>query len=474
MTMKRTAPISLILLTGILTVFSLSSFYIKKDNTTAQPDDDPISYRSSGKKTRSAGNISLSTDFENDYYTRTNRVGHFYAELQAGNKQNVENKHIPLNISVVIDRSGSMSGDKIRNAKQAAKYIVDQLSPEDYFSVVIYDQTVDVIHEASRVENKQSIKLKIDRIVDRGSTNLMGGAMKGYEQVKQNYRSNYINRVLLLSDGLANEGITKPNEIERIIRSKNINDGVSISTFGVGNDYNEDLMTAMAETGTGNYYFISNAQDIASIFKKELNGLMDVLAQQTELLVTIPDFVNVDKVYGYKYTQEGRTLRIKFHDVFAQETKGVLIRYSVDANRNIAVRFDAKLTYMDAVYGIPRSLNLNTKCDYTDNRSQYFESYSEWVAAQVALYESNEKLELAMREVDKGNYTEAKKMVQENKDYMKSKAPLVQKSVELKKAESMNSSYDVQLSNVESMQEEDVKYMQKASKSSNYQIRNKK
>jgi Ca-activated chloride channel family protein len=191
-------------------------------------------------------------------------------------------------------------------------------------------------------------------------------------------------------------------------------------------------------------------------------------------LVTIPDFVNVDKVYGYKYTQEGRTLRIKFHDVFAQETKGVLIRYSVDANRNIAVRFDAKLTYMDAVYGIPRSLNLNTKCDYTDNRSQYFESYSEWVAAQVALYESNEKLELAMREVDKGNYTEAKKMVQENKDYMKSKAPLVQKSVELKKAESMNSSYDVQLSNVESMQEEDVKYMQKASKSSNYQIRNKK
>jgi Ca-activated chloride channel family protein len=302
----------------------------------------------------------------------------------------------------------------------------------------------------------------------------MGGAMKGYEQVKRNYRSNYINRVLLLSDGLANEGITKPNEIERIIRSKNINDGISISTFGVGNDYNEDLMTAMAETGTGNYYFISNAQDIASIFKKELNGLMDVLAQQTELMVTIPDFVNVDKVYGYKYTQEGRILRIKFHDVFAQETKGVLIRYSVDANRNTAVRFDAKLTYMDAVYGIPRSLHLNTKCDYTDNRSQYFESYSEWVAAQVALYESNEKLELAMREVDKGNYTEAKKMVQENKEYMKSKAPLVQKSVELRKAESVNESYDSQISNVESMQEEDVKYMQKASKSSNYQIRNKK
>jgi Ca-activated chloride channel family protein len=367
-----------------------------------------------------------------------------------------------------------MSGDKIRNAKQAAKFIVDQLNPDDYFSVVMYDQTVDVVHEASRVENKQAIKLKIDRIEDRGSTNLMGGAMKGYEQVRKNYRSGYINRVLLLSDGLANEGITDAKQIERIVRKKSMDEGISISTFGVGNDYNEDLMTAMAESGTGNYYFISNAENIANIFKKELNGLKDIVAQDAELVVRIPDYVNIDKVYGFKYIQDGRTLRIKFRDVFASETKGVLIKYTVDANRNTTIRFDASLSFTDALTADTRRIALNNKNDYTDNRSLFQESYSEWVSAQVALYESNERLEMAMQEVDKGNYDEAKKIVKQNKEYMKSKAPLVNKSVELQKAESVNSTYDMQIKDVENMPQEDVKYMQKASKSSNYEIRTKK
>lgn len=100
---------------------------------------------------------------------------------------------------------------------------------------------------------------------------------------------------MLLSDGLANEGITDPKQIERIVRKYNNEDGITISTFGVGADYNEDLMTAMAETGMGNYYFINDAENIAGIFKKELNGLMEVVAQQAILKITIPDYINVEK-----------------------------------------------------------------------------------------------------------------------------------------------------------------------------------
>jgi Ca-activated chloride channel family protein len=241
--MKRAAYLSAFVVTGLLSISLLSSSFRTKSQADLNTrDDDEISYKANGKQSRQEGHLQLSTAFENDYYTRNNRTGHYYAEVHADNYQNNETKHLPLNISVVIDRSGSMSGDKIRNAKQAAKFIVDQLNPDDYFSVVMYDQTVDVVHEASKVENKQAIKLKIDRIVDRGSTNLMGGAMKGYEQVRKNYRSGYINRVLLLSDGLANEGITDAKQIERIVRKKSMDEGISISTFGVGNDYNEDLM----------------------------------------------------------------------------------------------------------------------------------------------------------------------------------------------------------------------------------------
>jgi Ca-activated chloride channel family protein len=428
----------------------------------------------SGKQTQKKSSVRFSTGFQNDYYTSNQLQGHYYAEIQADEMRHESSQHVPLNLSIVIDRSGSMSGEKIRNAKKAAKYVVDQLGEEDFISVVMYDSEVDLVQPTVRAYNKESIKNKIDQIIDRGSTNLMGGALKGFDQVKQNYQSGYINRVLLLSDGLANVGMTDPRQIEKIIRQKNINEGISISTFGVGLDYNEDLMTSIAETGTGNYYFIGQAQDIAGIFKKELNGLMDIVAQQTEMQIRIPDFVRIDKVYGQQFVQEGRLLKIKFHDIFAEDTKGVLIKYTIVNNKNIPVRFDASIQYVDAQSSKSQSIALSTSCDYTNNYSTFKNSYSEWVNAQVALYSSNERLEMAMKEVDKGNYQQAKKIVQENKDYMKTQAPLVSKSKELQKAAAANDEYDMNIKNVESMPVEDVKYLQKASKSSNYEIRNKK
>jgi Ca-activated chloride channel family protein len=475
--MKSNLKLSLSLLSATLTIGILSSFYKPhtSDLSPSSPTDDPIAYRAVNKQTTSNGAIFLATSFENDYYTPSHRIGHFYAEMQTEQlANNAYTRRLPMNISIVLDRSGSMSGDKIRNARQAAKYIIDQLGPDDYVSVVSYDQIVDVVYPAGRVENKMNIKSKIDRITDRGSTNLMGGAMKGFDEVKKNYRSGYINRVLLLSDGLANEGITNPTQIERIIRQKNTQDGISISTFGVGNDYNEDLMTAMAESGTGNYYFISQAGDIAGIFEKELNGLKNVVVQNAVLEIRLPEYVNVEKVYGFRYTQDGRVLRINFHDVMANETKGVLLRFKVDAGRNSLVRFDTRLLYTETTQHLPRSFTLSNKLEYTQNRDMYFDSFSEWVSAQVALFESNERMELATREVDKGNYQEARKLVKENKEYMQKKAPLVSKSAELQKVVTLTEEYDSKVENVESMPLEDVKYMQKATKSSNYQLRNKK
>ena len=192
------------------------------------------------------------------------------------------------------------------------------------------------------------------------------------------------------------------------------------------------------------------------------------------LEIRLPEYVNVEKVYGFRSIQEGRVLKVNFHDVMAGETKGVLIRYKLDAGRNSMVRFDTRLLYTEAQSHLPRSMTLNNKLEFTSNRNTYFDSFSEWVSAQVALYESNERLELATREVDKGNYQEARKLVKENKEYMQKKAPLVSKSAELQKVVNLNEEYNSKVENVESMPMEDVKYMQKATKSSNYQLRNKK
>lgn len=473
--MKSKTLFTMLTMIGLTSIVTLSSFYKTTNQLANTPDtDEAISYKSNSKQTSQLGNLTLSTAFENDYYTNNNREGNFYVELKANKYNGNHETHTPLNISVVIDRSGSMAGDKMQNAKKAAKYIVDQLSSDDYLSVVIYDGEVTLLQPTISVNNKQAIKYKIDAITDRGGTNLMGGAMKGYEEVKRFYKPGYINRVLLLSDGQANEGITDPQQIEKIVRNQNKENGISISTFGLGNDYNEDLMTAMAETGTGNYYFINNTEKIASIFKKELNGLMEVVAQNTTLTITIPDFVNIEKVYGYKYDQIGNQLTIHLHDIFSEETKGLLIKYRIQNGNNTAVKFIAKANYADATNKENKVLATSNKASFTNQLSVYNDYFNEWASAQVALYVSNEKLEVAMKEVDKGNYKQAREIVQENTIYMSKKSKLIEKSPELKRATDNNSAYDENIKNVEAMAEADVKFLQKSTKSENYMIRNKK
>jgi Ca-activated chloride channel family protein len=348
------------------------------------------------------------------------------------------------------------------------------LGADDYISIVIYDQQVDVLQSAVRVLNKEQIKRKIDGIVDRGNTNLMGGASEGYNQVERNYDSRYVNRVLLLSDGLANQGITSQPQIEKIVREKSRKNGISISTFGVGRDYNEDLMTAMAETGNGNYYFIDKPADISGIFRQELNFLQDVIAQRAELRVTIPEFVRIDQVYGQSYTLQGRTLIINLHDIFSDETRGVLVRYTVLPGYTVPVHFRTTLNYLESGYNQKRSIHMNNYSNYTSSEYTYRNSSNEWVATQIALYHSNERMEQALKEVDKGNYSEAKKIIQSNKEYLSAQPKSVQEAPAMQKVVTINENYDTQLDDVQSMNEDEIKYMQKDAKNSNYKVRAKK
>jgi Ca-activated chloride channel homolog len=433
-----------------------------------------IAYRASGKQSTSSNMLTLSSAFNNDYYTNTETNGSFYAELKADEYRNDYAKRVPLNLSIVIDRSGSMSGEKIRRAKESAQFIVDQMESSDYLSIVTYDQAVQIVVPATHVSNKNYIKNAISSIVDRGSTNLAGGAIEGYSQVKKYYSKSYINRVILLSDGLANEGITDPVKIERIVKNQLYENGISISTFGIGRDYNEDLMTAMAENGNGNYYFIDNANDIAGIFQKELRGLSQIVAQNVQLKITLPENVNVTKVYGGKYEQTGRVLTMDVRDMFSQETKAILIKYNINRNVNSTIAFATQLSFNPIDNKRTEFLKTINKQEFTTNYNVYNQNFSEWVMAQDILYKTNENLENAMKEVDRGNYDNARKMVDDNDKYLKDNAPMVKKSLELQRASTANVTYSDKIVNAESMDAETKKVVQKASKSSNYQIRSKK
>lgn len=423
-----------------------------------------------------SGLVSLSSGLDNDYYVldSANRTGYLYVEVKTDRSANAFVKRVPLNLSIVIDRSGSMAGEKMAFAKKAASDIVDKLTPEDFVSVVIYDEYIDVIQKATPVSNKDSIKKIIAKIKPRNSTNLWGGSDSGYQQVKTNYRKNYVNRVLLISDGNITAGWKIPTRIiERVREYKDI-DGITISTFGVGLDYNETLMTDMAENGAGNCYFIDKADKMAAMFDKELNGLMNLVAQNAELRISLPKGVSVEALYPFKFAQDKNEVVIKFRDLFSEESKGLVMRFRLENGVDKGLRFQSRLTYVDAAdNGIKEALTENLLAP-TNDAGVYLAHFNKAVAEQVVLFTANQNLENAMHEADRGNFEAAKRYAEANGYFFTSNAAYVNTSKELRKMDSVNRDYTIELRNAKNLSADSVKLMQKSKRALNYQIRSKK
>jgi Ca-activated chloride channel homolog len=217
-----------------------------------------------------------------------------------------DNKRPPLNLSLVLDRSGSMEGEKIQRAREAASYCVDQLLPEDRVSLVIFDDVVDVLVPSQMAENKAAIKEKISHIRARNSTALHEAWVRGGMEVGGHLAERAINRVLLITDGLANVGETN---VDRIVSQSGelAARKVSTSTIGIGSDFNEDLLIPMAEAGRGNAWHVEKAADMERIFATEMEGLIAQVGHTVSLGLTPSDGVKVQEVLNdFEVTHTGR------------------------------------------------------------------------------------------------------------------------------------------------------------------------
>jgi len=229
----------------------------------------------------------------------------------------------PLNLCVVLDRSGSMGEEgKIASAKAALRSMIDLLGEGDIFSLVIYDDVVDVLSSASPVTDRRRLRDLVEGIQPRGWTNLGGGMQEGFRQAERCAGEDRVNRVVLLSDGLANRGITDPAALGRIARMER-DRSISLTTMGMGLDYNENLMCALAADGGGNYYFIESARDLASIFRGEFRELGAVVAQNAVITLHPGPGVRILDVVGAPFTTDDGTCRIRVGDVAAGQCRSL-------------------------------------------------------------------------------------------------------------------------------------------------------
>ncbi len=237
---------------------------------------------------------------------------------------------LPLNIALVLDRSGSMTGKKLEQAKQAAEMLVDQLSADDVFSLVMYDTDIDVLVNAQRVGNKRSdFKRKIRNIQAGGSTALYHGVQRGGEQLAKYFGEEKINRVILLSDGIANVGPSSNREIATLGQSL-AKRQISVSTVGLGDNYNEDLMTALAEASDANYYYVADVEELPNVFEKELGELQSIVARQIVVEIICPNGVRPTRFYGRDETFENRRGVIRFGTLAGEQSRELVLEAMVD------------------------------------------------------------------------------------------------------------------------------------------------
>ena len=198
-------------------------------------------------------------------------------------------ERLPVNVSLVLDRSGSMGGSKIRLAKQAVERAIATLDDRDRFSVVFYDDRIDIVVPSTPAPAgaRAAAGEALRRVDARGSTNLFGGWMRGCEQVALHAGGEVVSRALLLTDGLANVGVTDRFELESHAAELRRR-GVTTSAFGVGHDFDEALLEAMATAGGGNFYYIEDARQIGDVMTSELGEALDVVARDVRLEVMLP------------------------------------------------------------------------------------------------------------------------------------------------------------------------------------------
>jgi len=419
--------------------------------------------------------LGFSTTFDNAYKMLNSTVPcYLLIQIKAARVESNQ-KRIPLNIALVLDKSGSMSHDsKLENARKAALFLVDQLQPVDFFSLITYDTHVDTPFPMQPVTAKDKIRELIQKIEPGSSTNLSGGMLEGYAQVARNYQTGQVNRVLLLSDGLANTGITDPLALKEIASHKN-RSGVNLSTFGVGNDFNEDLMTNLAEFGGANYYFIANPDEIATIFSNELQGLLTVVAQNVRLTLNLAPQCRFLEAYGYPAQPAGTGVEIKLNDIFSDEEKTILLKFMVPTNQTGKINAGKlELRFDDVVWKNTRQEKAyNLEIEITDNPQLVAQNQSPVVADNIALFESARLLDEAISLVDQRQFEAAQAVISKNINYLE-KNLAAGASRSLKKQYLNVAEYQAKASQADMLDSGAVKSLQKQMKFDNYQQKKKK
>lgn len=260
--------------------------------------------------------------------------------------------HVPLLVALVIDRSKSMEGEKLRAVVQAANALANWLTRKDSLAVVAYDTNVEVIQPLLPLTDKVSVTKRVEGIQAGSSTNLSGGWLQALRMVEEARDVQAFRRVILLTDGMANAGIVNPAELARIAR-EHFQRGISTTTMGFGGDFSESLLAQLASEGGGNFHFIEGPEQASAVFFREFGEIAALYGQGLEVRLRFADGVSVREVlHEIPHDREGQELVLRPGDLRSDDLQNIVLMLEIDGER--AARSGGALVSADcSFYNIP-------------------------------------------------------------------------------------------------------------------------
>ena len=292
----------------------------------------------------------------------------------------------PVNIALVIDRSGSMSGDKIVKAREAALEAVRRLGPDDIVALVVYDTRAQTLVPARRVGDGRRLEQAICGIEVGGNTALYGGVTLGASEVRRHMEDRrFVNRVILLSDGLANVGPSSPEELGRLGASL-VKEGISVTTIGLGLGFNEDLMTRLAQCSDGNTYFVEHSGDLPRIFAAELGDVLNVIARRVRIEIDFPSGVRPLKFIGRDGVIRGQRAELSLNQLYGGQEKFALVEVEVSPSKPGAELeiARARVSYENALNQRATTLTAKRTVQFSASRAAVVRSADHQVQADYA------------------------------------------------------------------------------------------
>ena len=289
----------------------------------------PLVFANSGAAAPVAESIGIKVEIDRAVLPADSRETAIIKVSLRGCRPASSARRAPVNLALVIDKSGSMSGERIACAREAALEAVRRLGADDLVSLVVFDNGVHTLIPARRVGDGAALTEAIETITASGGTNLHGGVVAGAAELRGHIEEGYTHRIILLSDGQANVGPQTPEALGSL-GARLVAEGISVTTIGLGLDFNEDLMTRLARRSDGNTYFVENSRDLGRIFKEELGDVLSIVARRIVVELEFPAGVRPLRLVGREGRIEARRAVIELNQLYDGQEKFALVEVELD------------------------------------------------------------------------------------------------------------------------------------------------